>query len=63
MTIEDREFRKGNGRPVYVTMRSEVDGICLRCYGAIQSRDIIRYDWDEGPVHPMCVQHPGAKVA
>ena len=54
--MDEREFRKGNGCPVYTTMRAVEVGTCLRCYGGIVSGDLIRYDWGEGPVHPMCVR-------
>ena len=39
------------------TVRAQIEhGICLRCYGSFGPGDLIRYDWGEGPFHPMCVR-------
>ena len=45
-----------SGGIAYWTIRANFDGICLRCYGEFHAGDLIRYDWGEGPVHPMCVR-------
>ena len=54
--VEDDPIDTTSPGIAYLTFRSEHDGICLRCYGTLSEGDLIRYDWGEGPVHPVCIR-------